>query len=210
MTTSTILPPDPDGQNDERAAWAHTALLAFQNETGTDDEDLLADLLADLLHWCDRHGYSFEDELHRARGMYHDETQDDAPDEKVYATRDDVVGELERLLGSGGSSALAACVYEYMREQGMVQHNGRGFVVERDANVFQIAADLLARDERLLNAAELRAKYAPDSDPDDDNDAYRCEHPRYSRWDWLQAVAQQATILGYWQWVKAQLEKEGD
>lgn len=68
------------------------------------------------------------------------EDEDDGP---VYTTREDAVRAIESLLGSGGSYALASRVYDYMREQGIVTHNGKGFVIERDANVFQIAADLL-------------------------------------------------------------------
>ena len=63
-------PPDPDEMNDERAEWAGTALAAFIKETGTDLEDALGDLLADLMHWCDRNNYDFGAALDRARGHY--------------------------------------------------------------------------------------------------------------------------------------------
>ena len=53
------LPPDPDGQNDDRAEWAGRAISAFQIQTGTDFDDALPDLLCDLMHWCDR--TTFED-----------------------------------------------------------------------------------------------------------------------------------------------------
>ena len=64
------LPPDIDGQNNDRARWAHKALQAFMKETGVEFEvDALSDLLADLMHWCDRNQTDFDTEL--ARGRYH-------------------------------------------------------------------------------------------------------------------------------------------
>jgi hypothetical protein len=68
------LPPDPEGQNDDRAKWAGVALDAFQAETGTDDCDKLGDLLGDLMHWCDRNNQEFEWALDRARNYYRQET----------------------------------------------------------------------------------------------------------------------------------------
>lgn len=73
-SVSAGLPPDPEGMNDKRAGWAATALKAFQDETGADDEDALGDLLGDLMHWCDRHNFDFEAALERARGHYEAET----------------------------------------------------------------------------------------------------------------------------------------
>ena len=69
------LPPDPDGQNADRAEWAHRAVLAFENATGTDREDALADLLADLMHWCNVYGQDFDRELCQARSHYQAETE---------------------------------------------------------------------------------------------------------------------------------------
>lgn len=68
------LPPDPDGMNDDRAAWAETALAAFIAATGTGREDALPDLLCDLMHWADRAGYDFETARERARDHYTAET----------------------------------------------------------------------------------------------------------------------------------------
>jgi hypothetical protein len=48
--TTSLLPPDPDGKNDDRAIWAGLAIAVFQEVTGTDAEDALSDLLADLRH----------------------------------------------------------------------------------------------------------------------------------------------------------------
>jgi hypothetical protein len=69
-----ILPPDPEGMNDDRAEWAAAALRHFQCMTGTDYEDALGDLLADLMHWGDRNNFDFELALDRARGNYAAET----------------------------------------------------------------------------------------------------------------------------------------
>src|SRR5260370_10223485 len=65
------LPPDPEGMNNGRAEWAAAALRHFQCTTF---EDALADLLGDLMHWCDRNAVNFEDELSRARMHYEAET----------------------------------------------------------------------------------------------------------------------------------------
>jgi hypothetical protein len=69
------VPRDPARIDDKRAEWAAVALDAFAAETGADEEDALGDLLADLMHWCDRHGYDFELALDRARGHYEAETE---------------------------------------------------------------------------------------------------------------------------------------
>lgn len=70
------LPPDPEGMNDERAGWAEDTLDHFRAVTGTDEEDALADLLCDLMHWCDRNAINttFEAELEKARQHYREET----------------------------------------------------------------------------------------------------------------------------------------
>jgi hypothetical protein len=74
---SPALPPDPEGMNDACANWAAGAVQTFQAITGTDEEDVLSDLLADLMHWSDRNHYDFEAALLRARGHYHAETLGD-------------------------------------------------------------------------------------------------------------------------------------
>jgi hypothetical protein len=68
------LPPDPEGMNAKRAHHAWVAVVAFQNETGTDDEDCLCDLLCDLRHWADRNGYDWENQMRRAANHYTEET----------------------------------------------------------------------------------------------------------------------------------------
>jgi hypothetical protein len=69
--------PDPEGKNDDRAAWAGSALRHFQRATGADYEDALGDLLCDLMHWSDRNNFDFEAALFRAQGHYRAETADD-------------------------------------------------------------------------------------------------------------------------------------
>jgi hypothetical protein len=72
------LPPDPDGMNFDRASWADKAISAFREATGTDREDTLTDLLADLMHWSDRAGFGFDEALDRAREHYGAETRGEA------------------------------------------------------------------------------------------------------------------------------------
>lgn len=68
------LPPDPEGMNDKRAHWAAIAIASFQVATGTDVEDALVDLLADLMHWADRQNIDFELALIRGKDHYQAET----------------------------------------------------------------------------------------------------------------------------------------
>lgn len=68
------LPKDPERMNNRRADWAETSINAFENETLTDREDALCDLLADLMHWCDRNATDFAHELSRAAWHYDEET----------------------------------------------------------------------------------------------------------------------------------------
>jgi hypothetical protein len=72
------LPPDPEHKNDDRAAWAGKALAAFRRETGADEEESVGDLLADLMHWCDRHDFDFGLALDRARYHYEAETSEES------------------------------------------------------------------------------------------------------------------------------------
>lgn len=75
MTQKKVLPPDGDGENDDRSRWADAAILEFRRQTGSDLEDALSDLLADAMHWCDRNEIDFDNELDRARGHYDAETE---------------------------------------------------------------------------------------------------------------------------------------
>lgn len=76
------LPPDPDGQNNDRAQWAEAAVLAFIAETRSEPQTALYDLLCDLMHYCDREPspfgesqeHTFSIALTRAEQHYHNET----------------------------------------------------------------------------------------------------------------------------------------
>ncbi|MCZ2341348.1 MAG: hypothetical protein LC104_06070 [Bacteroidales bacterium] len=78
---SPALPPDPDGMNDRRAEWAGHAIASFRSATGADEADAVCDLIADLMHWCDRNGQDFGDELSRAQDHYAAETGNDGSTE---------------------------------------------------------------------------------------------------------------------------------
>jgi len=72
--TCVKMPANPESQNNSRSKWAEVAIKAFEAETGTYREDALADLLCDLMHWCDRNGLRFQKELERAENHYYEET----------------------------------------------------------------------------------------------------------------------------------------
>ena len=55
--------------------------------------------------------------------------------------------------------------------------------------------------ENIPTAEQLDAEFNPDGD---------VEHPVITRSMWRQAVRQEETLLGYWQWVEAQLWEQGD
>jgi hypothetical protein len=70
-----VLPPDPEGMNDERAAWAGAALSRFMEVIrSTDIEHVVSNLLTDLMHWSDRNNCDFNDAFNLARLYYEDET----------------------------------------------------------------------------------------------------------------------------------------
>ena len=68
------LPPDPEGMNEARSTWAAQAIDTFREATGTDEEDALCDLLADMMHWADRRHHDFDAALLRAHDHYEAET----------------------------------------------------------------------------------------------------------------------------------------
>jgi hypothetical protein len=73
-SASSQHPPDPEQMNDRRSEWAEASIASFIQATGTDREDALPDLLADLMHWADRNDCDFEAALERARMHYEAET----------------------------------------------------------------------------------------------------------------------------------------
>jgi|SRR5579862_9635651 hypothetical protein len=78
-----------DPSNADRAIWGDLAVLTFAKATGQsadvriDPETILGDLIADLMHWCDREKSNpdrvelldFESALGRARNHYEEEVQ---------------------------------------------------------------------------------------------------------------------------------------
>lgn len=70
----SVLPPDPDNLNSDRAEWAGAAINAFIATTATEPECALPDLLCNLMHWADRQGESFHSCLEQARLCYAEET----------------------------------------------------------------------------------------------------------------------------------------
>lgn len=58
----------------------------------------------------------------------------------------------------------------------------------------------LARADRLLSPDELRQKYSTDRDAG--------EHPQHLRWMWREAVIDDKTLRGYWDWCATQIEEE--
>jgi len=74
--TKRRLPPDPEGMNDHHAICAERSLWLFTVNTGVDWCDVLQDLLADIMHLCDRDDeLDFERDLDRARAHYAEETR---------------------------------------------------------------------------------------------------------------------------------------
>ena len=67
-----------DPTNDDRAGWAAVGLGAFARVTnmdtaGEDNETILGDFLADLMHFCEREGIDFENTLTGARATFAEE-----------------------------------------------------------------------------------------------------------------------------------------
>lgn len=80
---SRCIPPDPEDMNNKRSNAAERALISFAEDFGEMDkpgelgvlvEQNLCDLLADLAHYCDRHGLEMKRCLFTARGCYLEET----------------------------------------------------------------------------------------------------------------------------------------
>ena len=63
--------------NQQQVGWAQAAIAAFRQQTGTDLEDALGDLLCDLMHWSAQNNFDFQAALDRARGQYEVEIIED-------------------------------------------------------------------------------------------------------------------------------------
>ncbi|WP_226584351.1 hypothetical protein [Acuticoccus sediminis] len=61
-----------------RACWAEVAIRAFREQTGTDFEDALGDLLCDLMHWADARQFDFALALALAEFHYGAEIAEEA------------------------------------------------------------------------------------------------------------------------------------
>ena len=74
------LPPDPEQEKHMRAAMANIAIVAFREACGVEREDALGDLLANLMHLCDRDHQlgTFDAGLISAYSHYRWETATDA------------------------------------------------------------------------------------------------------------------------------------
>lgn len=82
-----------DPTNQDRAAWARTALSAFTAEVdGLRNPDILCpgdlaaaivDLLANLLHYAEQHGLDSQECLHRALGHFMVEKEAGEPPQKT-------------------------------------------------------------------------------------------------------------------------------
>jgi hypothetical protein len=61
--------------NNQRAIWADAALMTFRTRTGQleSHETVLTDLLADLRHWADVMGLTWDETTTRAQHHYQDE-----------------------------------------------------------------------------------------------------------------------------------------
>lgn len=67
---------DPDDMSEKRIGWGGNAVAGIMRDTGTDIEDALSDLLADLMHWSHANGQDFAEELRRAVGQFSAETSE--------------------------------------------------------------------------------------------------------------------------------------
>lgn len=65
--------------NHKRAGWARNAIDTFMDDTKTDKEDAIADLLCDLMHMCDQDANfgNFKEQAERAVRIYEGEIIDD-------------------------------------------------------------------------------------------------------------------------------------
>lgn len=74
-----MFPPAKTPTNADRAAWAETILQHFAEIVGDDEPDtLVSDLLADLMHFCDRDGINFTLCFQRATSYHRDELAEEA------------------------------------------------------------------------------------------------------------------------------------
>lgn len=74
-------PAEGSNMNNDRAEWAAKSVLTFMQETNTDADSAIGDLLGNLRHLCDRLGLDFEEQLAAGNNYYTDETAGDQDSE---------------------------------------------------------------------------------------------------------------------------------
>ena len=60
----------PRNKHAGRIKQAQIALAAYKKQGGVDPDCLVRDLMADLGHWCDKHGLDWDNEVRIARDNY--------------------------------------------------------------------------------------------------------------------------------------------
>ena len=61
--------------NESRARWAELALKTFETQAGTEGEDSVSDLIANLGHMCDERGIDFKQCLERGAANHDEEKE---------------------------------------------------------------------------------------------------------------------------------------
>lgn len=66
----TVLPPDPEGLNNDRATWGGYAILMHAHLSNATKAEAPADLICNILHWCDRNRRDYEEVLMQGLSYY--------------------------------------------------------------------------------------------------------------------------------------------
>lgn len=96
-----------DVTNSDRAGWALTAVRAFQQATGSDDDTAIYDMLCDLHHLADEIGLDWDGLLGMADYHYEAEVEEEREDEDDYVPPNTVPGSLVVELELEGANANA-------------------------------------------------------------------------------------------------------
>lgn len=78
MRTAVIKTSSPPMTNTERAARIRAHLTRYAQETGSDEEAMLRDFLADVAHYCDAQNLSLSEALAGAESNYLEEIPENA------------------------------------------------------------------------------------------------------------------------------------
>ena len=73
MTTTRTLPAQDDRENARRAEYMFRLMLIYRqwrSDDAEDDDTVVADLLADLMHYCDEYAVDWDNAIRRA-SLYH-------------------------------------------------------------------------------------------------------------------------------------------